>query len=100
MNAGAARLIQRVLAIEVLFTLAASVLLVLLTSHFLVLSGPVAAEGAEALALAVLAGGGLELGRDVWRLRRYRFVLRTLSLGGKAVEARELLALSDEPQHV
>ena len=100
MNAGAARLIQRVLAIEASFTLAASALLVLLTSHFLVLSGQVAAEGAEALASAVLAGGALELSRNVWRLRRYRFVLRTLSLGGKAVEARELLALSDEPQHV
>ena len=99
MNAGAARLVRRVLAIELAFTLAASALLALLTSHFLVLSGPVAVDGAETLALSVLAGGGLSLVREVWRLRRYRYVLRTLSLGGKAVEPRELLTLSREPSY-
>ena len=100
MNAGAAHLMRRVLGIEALFTLAASLILVLLTSHFLVLSGQVALEGAETLGLSVLAGGVLELLRCFWRLRRYRFVLRTLALGGKAVEARELLSLSDEPVYV
>jgi signal transduction histidine kinase len=99
-NAGAARLIARVLGIEFLFTLSASVLLALLTSHFLVLSGQVALEGAETLALSVLAGGALSLARSFFRLRRYRYVLRTLSLGSKAIEARELFALSDEPSYV
>jgi len=91
---------RRVLGIEALFTLAASALLALLTSHFLVLSGPVAIYGAETLGLSLLAGGVLEFARCFWRLRRYRFVLRTLALGGKAVEARELFALSNEPAHV
>jgi signal transduction histidine kinase len=91
---------RRVLGIEALFTLASSALLALLTSHFLVLSGQVAIEGAETLGLSVLAGGLLELVRCVWRLRRYRFVLRTLALGGEAVEVRELFALSNEPAHV
>ena len=100
MNAGAARLMRRVLGIEAAFTVATSVLLALLTSHFLVLSGPVALEGAENLGLSVLAGGAVSLALRFWRLRRYRFVLRTLSLGGRAVEPRELFALSDEPSHV
>ena len=100
MNAGAARLTQRVLGLVALFTLASSALLALLTSHFLVLSGAVAVEGAETLALSVLAGGALALLFTFWRLRRYRFVLRTLSLGGKAVEPRELFALSDEPSYL
>lgn len=100
MNAAAAHLMRRVLGIEALFTLASSVLLVLLTSHFLVLSGQVALQGAETLGASVLAGGLLELARCFWRLRRYRFVLRTLALGGRAVEARELFALSNEPAYV
>jgi signal transduction histidine kinase len=99
-NAGAAKLTARVLGIEAAFALIASSLLVLLTSHFLVLSGPVAVEGAQTLGLSVLAGGALSLARCFVRLRRYRFVLRTLSLGGSAVEPRELLALSGEPSHV
>ncbi|HEY3254467.1 MAG TPA: hypothetical protein VGJ91_10975, partial [Polyangiaceae bacterium] len=100
MNAAAAHLMRRVLGIEALFTLAASALLALLTSHFLVLSGQVAFEGAETLGLSLLAGGLLELARCFWRLRRYRFVLRTLALGGRAVETRELFALSNEPAYV
>ena len=100
MNAAAAHLLRRVLGIEASFTLASSALLALLTSHFLVLSGQVAIDGAEILGLSVLAGGLLELARCFWRLRRYRFVLRTLALGGNAVETRELFALSSEPAHV
>ncbi|HEX7451200.1 MAG TPA: hypothetical protein VF294_02905, partial [Polyangiaceae bacterium] len=100
MNAGAARLILRILSIEILFTISSSVLLALLTSHFLVLSGQVALEGAETLALSVLAGGAFSLARSFFRLRRYRFLLRALSLGSKAVEARDLFALSDEPFYV
>lgn len=100
MNTGAARLIARVLGIELAFTLSASLLLALLTSHFLVLSGQVALEGAETSALAVLSGGALSFVGSFFRLRRYRFMLRTLSLGSKAVEARDLFALSDEPARV
>ncbi|HET7541176.1 MAG TPA: hypothetical protein VFK05_14965, partial [Polyangiaceae bacterium] len=100
MNPAAAHLLRRVLGIEALFTLASSALLALLTSHFLVLSGQVAIDGAETLGLSLLAGGLLELVRCFWRLRRYRFVLRTLALGGKAVEVRDLLALSNEPAYV
>ena len=100
MNAGAARLIQRALAIELAFTLATSLLLAGLTSHLLVLSGPVAVEGAETLATSVLVGGAFSLVRSLWRLRRYRFVLRTLALGGKAVEPRDLFTLSDEPSYL
>jgi len=99
-NAAAAHLMRRVLGIEALFTLASSALLALLTSHFLVLSGQVALEGAETLGSSLLAGGLLELVRCFWRLRRFRFVLRTLALGGKAVEVRELFALSNEPAYL
>ena len=86
MNAGASRLIMRVLGIEAAFTLSSSALLALLTSHFLVLSGQVALEGAETLALSVLAGGALSLVRSFWRLRRYRYLLRTLA---RALEDRK-----------
>jgi signal transduction histidine kinase len=99
-NAGAARLAARVLSIELSFTLASSALLALLTSHFLVLSGQVALESAETLALSVLSGGAASLVRSVWRLRRYRFVLRTLALGSNAVEPAELFLLSEEPARV
>ncbi len=100
MNAGAARLISRVLSTVLVFTLTTSALLVLLTSHFLVLSGQVAVEGAETLAEAVLAGGVLSLLRTLYRLRKYRYLLRSLAVGSNAVEPSELFSLSDEPAQV
>lgn len=100
MNTGAARLRQRTLGIQGAFTLASSAVLALLTSHALVLSGQVALEGSELVALSVLAGGAASLVQSFVKLRRYRFTLRTLSLGSKAVEPRELIALNEEPPKV
>src|ERR1700759_4929165 len=100
MNAGAARLIARVLSIVLVFTVSVSALLALLTSHFLVLSGPVAVEGAETLAEAVLVGGVLSLARTFYRLRKYRYVIRSLAVGSRAIEPTELFSLSDEPAQV
>jgi len=87
----------RVLGLEVSFALSASAVLALVTSHFLVLSGQVAIEGAETLALAVLVGGLFSVGRTAIRLFGYRFVLRSLTVGSKAIEPDELFALSNEP---
>lgn len=100
MNTGAARLRQRTLGIQGAFTVSSSALLAVLTSHLLVLSGQVALEGTETVALAVLGGGAVSLLHSFIKLRRYRYTLRTLSLGSKAVEPRELIALNEEPPKV
>jgi signal transduction histidine kinase len=100
MNERAQRLIVRALSITLIFTVLASALLALLTSHFLVLSGEVATDALEALSLSVLAGGLLALGWCYVRLRRHRFTLRALALGSRAIEAEQLSTLSDEPARI
>lgn len=100
MNPAASRLIARVLGWQLAFTAGAIGLLVALAPHFLLLSGPVATDGIETLSLGILAGGMLGIVRSAWRLRRLRFALRALAVGSSAVEAHELLDMSDEPKHV
>ena len=96
MNPAASRLIARVLGWQLAFTAGAIGLLVALAPHFLLLSGPVATDGIETLSLGILAGGVLGIVRSAWRLRRLRFALRALAVGSSAVEAHELLDMSDE----
>ncbi len=100
MNPAAARLIARVLGWQLAFTLGSIALLAALAPHFLLLSGAVATEGIETLAIGIAAGGALALGRSAWRLRRLRFALRALAVGSTAVEAHELLDMSEEPKQV
>jgi signal transduction histidine kinase len=99
-NPAATRLIARVLGWQLAFTLGSIALLATLAPHFLLLNGAVATEGIETLGLGIAVGGTLALGRSGWRLRRFRFALRALAVGSSAVEAHELLEMSEEPKHV
>ncbi len=100
MSAAATRLGGRVFAIELGFSLGSAALVGLLTPYFLLLSGPLAAQAASALALGV-AGGGVTGSAYGWlRLYRYRYVLRTLAVGSSAVDPEMLHSLSDEPKRL
>src|SRR5688500_10535155 len=72
----------------------------LLTPYFLLLSGPLAVQGAAALAAGVAGGGVAGSIYASLRLFRYRYLLRALAVGSSAVEPRELHQLSDEPTRV
>jgi signal transduction histidine kinase len=100
MSAAATRLVPRVVGIEIGFSVGSAALVGLLSPYFLLLNGPVAAQGAGALALGVATGGVAGSLYAALRLLRYRFVLRALAVGSQAVEARELFALSGEPKSV
>ncbi len=100
MNPAAARLIARVLGWQLAFTAGTVLLLAALAPHFLLLSGSVATEGIETLALGIIVGGVLALLRSAWRLRRLRFALRALAVGSNAIEPQELLEMSDEPKQI
>jgi signal transduction histidine kinase len=82
------------------FTLLVSALLFELSPRLLLLRGPVADEGALALSFGVLAGGSISMLIGALRLRRYRFLLRALAVGSRAVEAHELYELSDGPRRL
>jgi signal transduction histidine kinase len=100
MNPAAARLIARVLGWQLAFTLGTIALLAALAPHFLLLSGSVATEGIETLSEGIAVGGLLGIIRSAWRLRKLRFALRALAVGSNAVEAHELLEMSEEPKQV
>lgn len=99
MNRAAMRLLPRVVGIELGFSLASAALVGLLTPYFLLLSGPIAVQGATALASGIALGGATGALYAAVRLSRYRYVARALAVGSSAVEASELHRLSDEPQH-
>ena len=82
------------------FTLLVSALLFELSPRLLLLRGPVADEGALSLSFGVLAGGSISILIGALRLRRYRFLLRALAVGSRAVEAHELYELSDGPRRL
>jgi signal transduction histidine kinase len=100
MNPAAARLIARVLGWQLAFTLGSIALLAALAPHFLLLNGAVATEGIETLAFGIAVGGLLSLLQSGWRLRRLRFAFRALAVGSSAVEAHELLEMSEEPKQI
>ncbi|MGC4089113.1 MAG: HAMP domain-containing sensor histidine kinase [Polyangiaceae bacterium] len=100
MSAAATRLVPRVVGIEIGFSVGSAALVGLLSPYFLLLNGPVAAQGAGALALGVATGGVAGSLYAALRLLRYRYVLRALAVGSQGVEPRELLSLSAEPKAV
>jgi signal transduction histidine kinase len=98
MNPAASHLVARVLAWQAAFTLFVSGLVAALAPQFLLLHGPLAVRSALAVGAGVLAGGLPTIVIGAIRLRRYRFLLRALAVGSKAVEAHELYQLADEPR--
>ncbi|MFZ5890618.1 MAG: sensor histidine kinase [Myxococcota bacterium] len=100
MSAAATRLVPRVLGVEIGFSVGSAALVGLLSPYFLLLNGPVAAQGAGALALGVATGGVAGSLYAALRLLRYRYLLRALAVGSQAVEPRDLHALSSEPKSV
>jgi len=98
MSAAATRLSVRVVGVKLAFSLGAAALVGLLAPYFLLLTGPIAAQGAAALAAGVAAGGVTGSLVCAVRLARYRYLLRALAVGSAGVEPRDLHRLSDEPQ--
>ncbi|HEY8944487.1 MAG TPA: histidine kinase dimerization/phospho-acceptor domain-containing protein, partial [Polyangiaceae bacterium] len=99
MNRSATRLLPRVVGIELAFSLGSALVVSVLTPYFLLLSGPVAVQGATALAAGVAGGGTAGALYAAARLFRYRYVVRALAVGSDAVEVSELRRLSEEPKH-
>jgi signal transduction histidine kinase len=87
-----------VLGWQFTFAVFAGLLVALLAPRLLLLDGAVALEGALSLGLGVLVGGALGTLLTAFRLFRYRFLLRSLAVGSRAVEAHELYALGEEPR--
>ncbi len=100
MSAAASRLSMRVVGVNIAFSLGSAALVGLLAPYFLLLSGPMAVQGAGALAAGVAAGGLTGSLISALRLVHYRYLLRSLAVGSNAVEPRELHRLSDEPKRV
>jgi signal transduction histidine kinase len=98
LNPAASHLIRRLLGWQATFTLAVSLLVALLSPRLLLLSGMVAIEGAVALGLGVFFGGAFALIVSGLRMLRYRYLLRALALGSRAVESHELYGLGEEPR--
>ncbi|HEV8547596.1 MAG TPA: hypothetical protein VGQ57_01190, partial [Polyangiaceae bacterium] len=98
MNPVASHLVRRVLLRQALFSLLGALLVALLAPRLLLLSGPVAFEGAAALGFGVLAGGVVAVALTGRRLGRYRVLLAGLAVGSRAVEAQELYGLGEEPR--
>jgi signal transduction histidine kinase len=97
-NPAASHLVRRVLGWFLTFTLLVALVVALLAPRLLLLSGETAVEGAAALGCGILAGGALAaLVRGI-RLFRYRFLLRALAVGSRAVEAHQLYELGSEPR--
>jgi signal transduction histidine kinase len=97
MKPAASHLVRRVLGLKVAFSSLLAVLVAVFSPRLLLLAGAVATEGARALGVGLLSGGAVALVSSGIRLLRYRFTLRTLALGSRAVEAHELHALGGEP---
>ncbi len=100
MISDAARLVQRILAWQLLASITVGVLVALLSSHLVLLQGAPAVYGPVALSLGLIAGGLFAIGWNFLRLRRYRFALRALTLQSSSIDADDLGQLSDEPARV
>jgi signal transduction histidine kinase len=100
MIAAAARLTRRVLTWQAGVSLASAGFVALFAPRLLLLEGEVSFDAMVALFLAIFAGGGLSLAYTFRVLYRHRYLLRTLALGSRSVEAYELRALGDEPWRV
>jgi signal transduction histidine kinase len=100
MSAAATRLRPRVIGIELGFSLGSAAVVGVLAPHLLLLSGVVAVQGAAALAVGMVAGGVVGCLYVVFRIVRYRYLLRSLAVGSAAIEPQELGDLSSEPKRV
>jgi signal transduction histidine kinase len=98
MNPTASHLVRRVLGWQAAFTLLGALLVALLAPRLLLLRGQVAIEGAASLGSGVLVGGVVATLITGARLWRYRFLLRALAVGSRAVEAHQLHELGEEPR--
>jgi signal transduction histidine kinase len=100
MNAAAGRLTQAVLAALFVVGGAAAAALVLVAPRFLLIH-PAAYPGALATGAAVGAASmALAVALTWLRLRRFRFTLRALGLGTRAIEPDEIEALDRAPAHI
>ena len=81
-------------------TLGAAVIIATLVPRLLLLSRDVATETARSLLITMLLTGLVGLLRNSILLRRHRFLLRTLTLGSRAVEGYELRELAADRSRV
>jgi signal transduction histidine kinase len=100
MTRTALRLVSRIIGFMALCSLFASLVIVGLAQHLLLLSGKLAREGAFALGAGIMGGGAVAILLSVLWLRRHRYLLRALAVGSRAVDTYELYELSDEPRRL
>jgi signal transduction histidine kinase len=100
MSAAATRLRPRVIGIELGFSLGAAAVVGVLAPHLLLLSGPIALQGATTLAIGMVAGSVIGCLYVVFRFIPYRYLLRSLAVGSSAIEPHQLRELSSEPKRI
>ncbi len=100
MIAGASRLVPRVLALTLTFSLASATLVALIAPWLLLHRDPLARGDTGVLLSGMCLGGALAALRAWWRLSRHRFALRALGMGSDAVEPHELAALLEEDRQL
>lgn len=100
MNDVAGKLVSRVVRYQLAFSAGGSVLLAWLVPHLLLADPAVVQALAEHLFVAMWVAGITGSLWTVLRLRRHRFLLRSLALGSPSIEPYEMAALGEEPPRV
>ncbi|HEV8247938.1 MAG TPA: hypothetical protein VGP93_19320, partial [Polyangiaceae bacterium] len=100
MTRTASRFVRRVITLEAVFSLVASLIVIGVAPYLLLLSGKTAQQGAISLGAGVIVGGTVSILLSLLWLHRHRFLLRALALGSRAVDTYELYEFSDEPRRL
>ena len=95
MNSHVNRLAFRVLGLE-LVSSAAAFLIISMSRWLLVLEAKAADASVYLLGMAIVFGSLSAPARSLFELHRFRFLLRSLSIGSAAVKLQDLVALSRE----
>ena len=95
MNSHVNRLAFRVLGLE-LVSSAAAFLIISMSRWLLVLEAKAADASVYLMGMAIVFGSLSAPARSLFELHRFRFLLRSLSIGSAAVKLQDLVALSRE----
>jgi signal transduction histidine kinase len=96
----AAKLVNRVLGYELVFSLGVGVLVAGLAPRLLLMRGDVASAAGLMLLMAIACGSVVTLLLSRWTLGRHTAVLHALAQGAASIEPFELRALGEEPWRV
>lgn len=97
MISAAAKLVERVLGWQAIFSLGTGALVALAAPSLLLVTDPIATSMTRSLLALAALGSVVALLLSWLRLRRHRFTLRALALGSRSLEPGHLSELSREP---